>query len=636
MRAQQLLFRRHLLPSFAALLFVSLSAGLAGTPRPASERMGHVVDWTTRHVLYPQGASLRALAIGQRDPRAYWNYMRLVQASNALQISAALRRGPRRPVRPLPHHVDWSVSLGAAGAAPNMFPAKFSFYVNAAPDCTNDYIVFPINANATAAQANIAAFNNLYSGAGSPASCFTSIAASPGGATEAGTTVTITTTAAHGYSVNETVVVSGVAVAGYNGTWRVTAVPTATTFTYTVGLAGLPNSGGGMASGPTVTWAYQAGAGTSRIRTSPVLSQDGAKVAFVDGNNPANFHVLTPTAGQGTVTAPATPTAAQLVTVALTTGADSNSSPFVDYFNDIAYVGTNNGRIFKITGVFKGTPTLAGAPWPLTAGATTLTEPVIDFNNGNIFVGSANGNLYGFTSVGAAIPNSPTAIGSGRATGGIADAPIIDEMNGLIYVATGDNAARANAVVAQTGTSNFSTVRTAPIGTTNVAPIHSGTFNDAYFTVSTNMIGTTSEWFFYVCGVATGGPTSPVLYRVGFTGTPPQLNAAADATNVSLSANNGEQCSPLTELKNGVDRIFLGLRTSAQVEFFDISTTTTPTLGGTGGVAPVPEAGGTSGIIIDNVSNIAQASSIYFSTITNSANCGAHRCAVKLTQGGLQ
>jgi hypothetical protein len=523
--------------------------------------MGQVVDWATRHVLYPQGASLHALALSERDPRAYWNYLRLIQAAGTANRRANYAR-PVRPVKPRSPHADWSVSLGAAGTALNMFPAKFSFDVNATPDCMKDYAVFTINAIPGAAQANIAAFNNLYSGASST-SCVGNTAA-------------------------------------------------------------------------TILWAYRVAA--TRLRTSPTISLDGTKIAFMDGANPAVFYVLTPTAGQGTVTAPATPTAAQLATVALTIGADSNSPPFVDYYADVAYVGTNNGRLFKITGVFNGTPTLAGAPWPLIAGATTLSGPVIDFSTGNIFVGSANGNLYGFTPAGAALAGSPLAVGSGRATGGIVNAPILDVVNGLVFVATGENAAQTAAVVAQTSTSGFGTVHNASIGTNNVAPVHGGTFNDAYFSVGTNMTGTTSEWFFYACGINTGGPTSPVLYRIGFNSTPRQMNTTADATTVSLSAVNGEVCSPLTEFKNGVDRLFLGLLTSAQVEYFDISTTTTPTLGGTGAVAPVPEAGGTSGIIVDNVSAIAQASSIYFTTEANSANCppGAHRCAVKLTQGGLQ
>ena len=563
---------RRVLPAVAAVAIVAtVLAGGGMAKRKTAPHVGQVLDWSNRHVLYPQGASLRALAVGERDPRAYWNYLRLIQAANRatpasyeatrepdavlgrdLRDSArsreapvilAPRRPPMRPilpVRPPNPEVDWSIALAGAGTAANMFPAKYSFDVNATPDCTGDFVVFAVNANATAARANIVALNNLYSGTTST-SCGTNQAAS-------------------------------------------------------------------------VLWAYDAGTGTSRIRTSPIISLDGTKVAFIDGNNPAVFHVLTPTAGQGTITVPATPTPAQIADVTLTTGADSNGSPFVDYYGDVAYVATNNGRIFKITGVFNGTPALAGAPWPLTAGATTLTEPVIDFGTGNIFVGSANGRLYGFTPAGVAIPGSPVIIGSGLANGGITDAPLVDVVNGLIYVATGDNAAQVNAVVAQTRTSTFATVSTAAIGNTNAAVIHAGAFNDAYFNVTTNMTGTTSEWFLYECGVSTGALTNPVLYRLGFNAAR-QINAAVDATSVSLSANNGEVCSPITEFKNGVDRLFLSLLTSAQVEFFDVSTTTTPTLGGTGAVSPVPQTGGTSGIIVDNSNSLPQASSIYFTRL---------------------
>src|SRR5205814_2219 len=74
------------------------------------------------------------------------------------------------------------------------------------------------------------------------------IAASPTGATEAGTTVTIATTVAHGFAVGQTVVIAGVGVAGYNGTFTVTSVPSPTTFTYAA-AAGLAASGGGTATG---------------------------------------------------------------------------------------------------------------------------------------------------------------------------------------------------------------------------------------------------------------------------------------------------------------------------------------------------------------------------------------------------
>jgi len=559
-------FWRSALPGAAALLLATILAGgnQGNSQKPVASRMGQAVDWTAHYVHYPQGASLRALAISQRDPRAFWNYLNLMNRANQESLLASAERSqpPRRLSRPRAPIVDWSVELGAAGTAVTQYPAKYSFDVNATPDCTKDFVVFAINSAPSATQANIAAFNNLYSGAnigGNPPLC----------------------------------------------------------------------SGGA----PGTLWAYRAG--TARIATSPVLSLDGTKVAFVDNANPAVFHVLTWSAADGgTVPAPATPTAGEIVNLTLTGATtDPDSSPFVDYYNDFAYVGTNNGRLYKITGVFHGTPALAGAPWPITGLGTALTSPVIDFSTGNIFIGNAAGQLYGFTSAGAAITGSPATIGNGGAHGMLADPVLVDGLNGLLYVATGRNTAAGTAIVAQVSTSNLSSPVVASIGSNNVTTIHAPAFNAPYFSGMSNGSGT-AQWFLYVCGLANGPATSPVLYRVGFNGSPGTMKTAVDATTVSLSANNGEQCSPLTEFQNGVDRLFLGLLTSAFVEYFDISTTTTPTLG-----AQVSEAGGTSGIIVDNVSSAVQASSIYFSTEANSAACrvaGAnHRCAVKLTtQGG--
>jgi hypothetical protein len=164
-------------------------------------------------------------------------------------------------------------------------------------------------------------------------------------------------------------------------------------------------------------------------------------------------------------------------------------------------------------------------------------------------------------------------------------------------------------------------------GTVNV---HGATFNDAYYSAPMNNIGTTSEWFAYVCGP--GGPSSkkPRLYRVGFN-TSRLMNATLDSTSLQVSQKPGEECTPLTEFFNGVDRIFLSLPVTGVVTSFDISSSTTPTQG-----PQVTEPGGTSSVVVDNVSTQAQASSIYFSTLGTSSNCGNNYCAVKLTQATLQ
>jgi hypothetical protein len=56
-------------------------------------------------------------------------------------------------------------------------------------------------------------------------------------ATNVGQVVTITTQAAHGFSVNDIVIVYGVTPSQYNGSYTVTSIPTSTSFTYAVGAS---------------------------------------------------------------------------------------------------------------------------------------------------------------------------------------------------------------------------------------------------------------------------------------------------------------------------------------------------------------------------------------------------------------
>jgi len=138
------------------------------------------------------------------------------------------------------------------------------------------------------------------------------IAASPGGATEAVNTVTITTTAAHGFAVGDTVVVSGVGIAGYNGSWAVTAVPSTTTLQFINPTAGLAASGGGnadtpIAIQPTAHGAWPAGMPVQRLRAvntqgapSPTINVQGASQLYVgalveldNGTNKEQFTVQT-------------------------------------------------------------------------------------------------------------------------------------------------------------------------------------------------------------------------------------------------------------------------------------------------------------------------------------------------------
>jgi hypothetical protein len=88
-------------------------------------------------------------------------------------------------------------------------------------------------------------------GAAQPAAV--AIVASPNGATENGFLVIITTSAAHGLSVGQSVTITGVGVSGYNGTFPVVSAPSTTQFTYIAGVSGLAASGGGTTASATVT-----------------------------------------------------------------------------------------------------------------------------------------------------------------------------------------------------------------------------------------------------------------------------------------------------------------------------------------------------------------------------------------------
>jgi hypothetical protein len=72
------------------------------------------------------------------------------------------------------------------------------------------------------------------------------------GLSESGTTVTVTTSATHGFAVGRKVVISGASNAAYNGVWTVASIVSATQFTFVHTASGLAASGGGTASSPAI------------------------------------------------------------------------------------------------------------------------------------------------------------------------------------------------------------------------------------------------------------------------------------------------------------------------------------------------------------------------------------------------
>ncbi len=608
---------------------LAVSLFLAPMPGQAQEQfkdhVGLPLDWSMRHVVYPYFGPLTAMLAVQQDPRARFSWHR--------RLPLPRRPGPEPlpPLFPRPRRIepalerDWSINLGTAGTPLNMYPAKFSFDVTAAPSCASDFVVFPIAANGSATQPNLAAFNNLYSG-----------------------------------------------TAGGNGICNRTPSGTDT----------------GVAA--TVHWSYNVDGIGGAVPTSPVLSLDGTKVAFVESaaGQPAHFHVLAWKSGDGQSAAnlqnvlvpktintfvAAAPVAASGTATDLQLGSatDTLSSPFVDYVHDLAYVGNDAGTLYRIKDVFctvdaacsgssKPAPSVDtswGSNGAVTVGSgscagttsSVLTGPVLDFVTMNVYVGCADGKLYGFNSSGVALSHASVTVGDGAASkthGGIVDPPIVDGVNGFVYAVSGSANAGAYGALVQAKMDLSSSV-VVQVGAGNQCNIHAPAFSNAYYTSPMS-----AGALIYVAGV-TGTVSQPCTASSSTTGTIEVygvtfgaggvMTSGTPAHSFSAGGGPGAEWAPLLEFYNpttAIDWLFVGAYQSNQTNLGSANITA----GFPGGVGTVVTEGlGPSGMIVDNDSSSAQAASIYLNALQATATCNNNTnvsatggCAVKLTQAALQ
>jgi hypothetical protein len=278
-----------------------------------------------------------------------------------------------------------------------------------------------------------------------------------------------------------------------------------------------------------------------------------------------------------------------------------------------------------------------------------LTGPVVA-GTGNIFVGCSDGKLYGFTPAGAPLTHPSVTVGNGLTAGGIVDPPLVDAVNGFVYAVSGNNG--TNSVLVQASATDLSSPVTAILGAGGQFDLHLPYFNEAYFTSaftsvanvqgttgSNTTTGSTSNWQIYEwadSGVA-GSPAT--LYGVGFNSS--HVVTAGPASNfLQVVGSIGVEFSPLTEILNGsVDQLYASGLTTVTPNFLEYNLThftpglfpnvlfpisTTSAIGGSRA-----EGNGTTGIVVDNVSASAQASSVYFAV-------PSLHTAVKLTQLSLQ
>lgn len=599
------------------------------------QRSPRISDWSTRHVVYTRFGTSRALEAASRDPRANMQWQEAEQAEtlrrlNQIRSRSYLQFGLRNPIRRFPLRStpglmqrDWNINLGTTGTANSMYPAKYTFNPSTNPSCTADFVVFPVSANGSTTQANIVGLTNLYSGT-APSN---GICNRPGNA---------------------------------NGTDDKTEA--------------------------TVMWSYNvhAIAAGAAVPTSPALSFDGTKVAFVESasGNPAHFHVLawrsgdTGSANLQTTTSPkaittfstgapvSTATTGVASDLAFGTGPDTLSSPYIDYSNDLAYVGNDAGVLYRIKNVFCVLPACTGVVGGLAPSVDTtwgvggavsvcsgkLTGPVLDFINLNVYVGCSDGKLYSITQAGVV---SSLAVGDGvasKAFGGIVDPPIVDGGNGFVYAVSGSAGGGNHGVLVQAKV-DFSSSVAVPIGNGNQCNLHAPALSNTYFTNTTPagatiyIGGSTGTIGTCTAAGATGGVA--VLYGANL-GTGGVLNSGAPANSLNSGNPVASEYAPIGEFFNsssGQDVLFVDLLRNPtsfnNIYSFNISSGFTATIANS-----TIEGMGSSGMVFDNAANTTtfpQASSLYFNSFNQNANCtnpttgtNTNGCAIKLTQANLQ
>jgi hypothetical protein len=514
-------------------------------------RIGMPDDWSHRHVVFSNPATVELGMRVRQNPRFWQQYFRrsVQQVLPAVEANGndglddqeglsgpdedrfrdpfgGKRHKKRGPNATDALQRDWSVSLGPnATVGAGNYPAKFSFDISSA-NCAGggaqpDFVVYNTSVAGSSTQASIVAYDNLYSGC------------------------------------------TGVV--------------------------------------PQTYWAYNTG---GAVVTSVTLSLDGSQIAFAQTSNAgssAQLVLLKWKASPGGATS-TNPDAITLVTASqyptctlpcMTTLAfsgapnDTNSSPFYDYSNDALFVGDDNGSLHKFQPVFRtGVPAEVGSPWPVSlASGLKLSSPVHDSVGGRVFVGSGfNGSsgtqLFGVNALTGVVAGTSSQLGKGN---GIAAGPIVDSSSGQVYVFVGIDDGTSACFLSGTSCSavyEFPATFTSGTGRKTVVSsagnmgavftLYAGTFDNTYYT-SANGTGN-----LYVCGNTRGLAT---LVQVPVTAGTTSTSAVFGLQLAGTSGSSGNiPCSPVSEIFNpnvnsgatsggpqGTDKIFLSTLGSATV-----------------------------------------------------------------------
>jgi hypothetical protein len=268
---------------------------------------------------------------------------------------------------------------------------------------------------------------------------------------ESGSTVTVTTSSAHGFSVGQQVTVFGVTSAQYNGTVTITSVPTSTTFTYTSSITGLSSSSGGFAT-PFIALTSGSNNTSSASITSSSLANPGSYLVTVvynasGTNNPyASFALDTSTSANGTAfieTVQQAFTPGNLVAVQRGDGSvNLGSSGYLVFLTEYTTSGTLVQKVAMpnidatrvgITSVSESgttvTVTTSGTNPFTTVGQQVIVQGVANAAYNGVFtVASATGTSFTYTNTNTGGSGLASSTG-GFVTGGSSHALLLSGQN---------------------------------------------------------------------------------------------------------------------------------------------------------------------------------------------------------------
>lgn len=594
-----------------------------GDPPAAGIGVGGPSDWSNRHVIYTLNGSAHDMDKLRDDPRFlqsifshYMNEHRDPFGSDRRELSVlkdggrvASRmieerpqpgefpiRGPWEtlghlpsptptPIRAKNSKVDWSMSLGpTAGMALGESPSVYT-YNYSSPSCS-DFVVYTINAApSVGGQANLIAFDNLYS--------------------------------------------NGAATGYCSGTGP------SVLFSYAIGSGGSPLSPVLSLNGTKVAWIEDTSS-ASFLHITNWVANDGISATYpIAPSGTFSNGSCTPSGSSCDDSIEYTASTYPGCSTAYT-APNGHSDLFIDYTNNAGYISANNGLLYHISNIFSATasptvdfciPVNAGFE---TSNSSAMSGPVYDPVLNEVFISDSE-KMYGFkvnaSSFSAASPASYTFGNSGSnynyPTG---PGPLLDQFNGYLYVpSTYDASSKTSVTQIPTSLASGVEVPLGPKNTNTYPYLFYGAFDNNYYNNGPKSSAST----LYSCGTDSTTTTVQDLFSISFnasTGIANTTPAMSNNKNINPGGNAGV-CSPLTEFYDGTnDRLFVGMgqpgaSTGANVvTMWNVNTQLTNT-SGSGGTMPTYTAeatgylGGASGISADNNANAtAQAENIYFST----------------------